>query len=185
MSSAPYCQTPPKKNQIAAVAHTGEILTRCSQTIATHSYLHVETACHWFSQNWVGGRVAIALVHLRGARKFQCAVCWFWICKSQLLQKHFKIRSLSAFAFETITLRNFKKKKYEANASVKRDIVNTTKQLMSSKLAMKMLGERWSSKGVVLLVQTVWYVNSWNYSKKLTYSVSFWVGLHGAKSSGH
>ena len=37
----------PKKNQIAAVTHTGGILTRCSHTIATRrSHLHVETTCH-------------------------------------------------------------------------------------------------------------------------------------------
>ena len=39
-------QTRPQKNQIAAVTHTGEILTRCSHTVATRrSHLHVETAC--------------------------------------------------------------------------------------------------------------------------------------------
>ena len=49
---------------------------------------------------------------------------------------------LSAFAFETITLRNFEKKMREANASVKRNIGNTIKQLISLKLALKMQGER-------------------------------------------
>ena len=59
--SARYRQTRPPKNQIAAVTHTGEILTRCSHTIATTwSHSHVETACQCFSQNRVGGRVAIA-----------------------------------------------------------------------------------------------------------------------------
>ena len=67
---------------------------------------------------------------------------------------------LSAFAFETITLQNFEKKMYEANASAKRNTVNTIKQLISLKLAMKMQGERRSSKGGVLLVQDVWYVNT-------------------------
>ena len=99
--------------------------------------------------------------------------------------KALQMLSLSGFAFETITLRNFEKKLYEANASVKRNRVNAIKQLMSLKLAVKMQGERWSSKGGVLLVQNVWYINVWNYSKKLTYSVSFWVGLDGARWSGH
>ena len=56
--------------------------------------------------------------------------------------KALQMRRLSAFAFETITLRNFEKKMYEANASLKQNTVNTIKQLMSSKLAMKMQGER-------------------------------------------
>ena len=34
ISSARYRQTRPQKNQIAAVIHTGEILTRFSHTIA-------------------------------------------------------------------------------------------------------------------------------------------------------
>ena len=43
--SARYRQTRPQKNQIAAVAHTGKILTRFSHKIATRrSHLHVETA---------------------------------------------------------------------------------------------------------------------------------------------
>ena len=37
--------------------------------------------------------------------------------------KALQMRRLSAFAFETITLRNFEKKMYEANASVKRNRV--------------------------------------------------------------
>ena len=38
-------------------------------TVATRrSHLHVETACQWFSQNRVGGGVAIVLVYLHGAR---------------------------------------------------------------------------------------------------------------------
>ena len=56
--------------------------------------------------------------------------------------KALQMRGLSAFAFETMTLWNSKKKLYEANASVKRNAVDTIKQLMSSKLAMKMQGER-------------------------------------------
>ena len=56
--------------------------------------------------------------------------------------KALQMRRLSAFAFETITLRNLEKKLYEANASVKRKRVNTIKQLMSSKLAMKLQGEK-------------------------------------------
>ena len=56
--------------------------------------------------------------------------------------KALQMRRLSAFAFETFTLRNFKKQGYEAIASVKRNKMNTTKQLMSSKLAIKMQGER-------------------------------------------
>ena len=56
--------------------------------------------------------------------------------------KALQMRSLSAFAFETITLRNFEKKLYEANESEKRNTGNTIKQLISIKLAMKMQGER-------------------------------------------
>ena len=56
--------------------------------------------------------------------------------------KALRTRSLSAFAFETITLRNFEKKLYEANASVKRNTGNTIKQLILLKLAMKIQGER-------------------------------------------
>ena len=55
--------------------------------------------------------------------------------------KVLQMRRLSAFAFEAITLWNFEKKMNEANASVKRNTKNTTKQLMS-KLAMNMQGER-------------------------------------------
>ena len=65
--------------------------------------------------------------------------------------KALQMRSLSAFAFETITLRNFEKKLYEANASVKWNAGNTIKQLISLKLAMKMQDERWSSKRLKLL----------------------------------
>ena len=56
--------------------------------------------------------------------------------------KALQMRRLSAFAFETITLRNFEKKMDEANAGVKRNTGNTIKQLISLKLAMKMQGER-------------------------------------------
>ena len=56
--------------------------------------------------------------------------------------KALQMRRLSAFAFETITLRNFEKKMREANAGVKRNTGNTIKQLISLKLAMKMQGER-------------------------------------------
>ena len=56
--------------------------------------------------------------------------------------KALQMPRLSAFAFEAITLWNFEKKMNEANASVKRNTKNTIKQLMSSKLAMKMQGER-------------------------------------------
>ena len=58
---------------------------------------------------------------------------------------------LSAFAFETIMLRNFEKKMREANASVKRNTGNTIKQLISLKLALKTQGERWSTKRLKLL----------------------------------
>ena len=54
--------------------------------------------------------------------------------------KALQMRSLLAFAFETITLRNFEKKLYEANASVKRNTGNTFKQLILLKLAMKIQG---------------------------------------------
>ena len=56
--------------------------------------------------------------------------------------KPLQTRRLSAFAFETIKLWNFETKMCDANASVKRNTVNTIKQLISSKLAMKMQGER-------------------------------------------
>ena len=56
--------------------------------------------------------------------------------------KALQMSRLSAFAFETITIRNFENKMYEANASVKRNRENTIKQLISLKLAMKMEGER-------------------------------------------
>ena len=56
--------------------------------------------------------------------------------------KALQMRSFSAFVFETITLRNFEQKLYEANASVKRNTRNTIEQLISLKLAMKMQGER-------------------------------------------
>ena len=69
--------------------------------------------------------------------------------------KALQMRRLSAFAFETITLWNFEKKIYEANASAKRNTVNTIKHLISFQLAMKMQGEKRSSKGGVLLVQDV------------------------------
>ena len=56
--------------------------------------------------------------------------------------KALQMHRLSAFAIETITLWNFEKKMYEVNASVKRKTVNTIKQLISLKLALKMDGER-------------------------------------------
>ena len=56
--------------------------------------------------------------------------------------KALQMRSVSAFAFETITHRNFEKKMNEANASVKQNTGNAIEQLMSLKLAMKMQGER-------------------------------------------
>ena len=65
--------------------------------------------------------------------------------------KALQMRRLSAFAFETITLRNFEKKLYKANASVKRNTGNTIEQLILLKLAMKMQGERWSTKRLKLL----------------------------------
>ena len=56
--------------------------------------------------------------------------------------KVLQMRRLSAFTFETITLRNFENKMREANAGVKRNTGKTIKQLISLKLAMKMQGER-------------------------------------------
>ena len=56
--------------------------------------------------------------------------------------KALQMRRLSAFAFETITLRNFEQKLYEANAGLKRNTGNTIEQLISLKLAIKMQGER-------------------------------------------
>ena len=56
--------------------------------------------------------------------------------------KALQMRRLSAFAFETFTLRNFEKKMRKANTGVKRNTGNTIKQLISLKLAMKMQGER-------------------------------------------
>ena len=52
--------------------------------------------------------------------------------------KALQMHHLSALAFETITLRNFEKKMYEANGSVKQNKVNTIKQPIPPKLAMKM-----------------------------------------------
>ena len=92
----------------------------------------------WLSQNPVDGRVAIALVQLHGAR-----------LQKPTAAKALQMRSLSAFAFETFTLWNFEKKLYEANASVKRNAGNTIKQLISLKVAMKVQGETYSSKGGV------------------------------------
>ena len=43
------------------------------------------------------------------------------------LAKALQMRRLSAFAFETIRLRNFEKEMYEANASAKRNTLNTIK----------------------------------------------------------
>ena len=71
---------------------------------------------------------------------FKARLASFEFAKANCL-KAFQMRRLPAFAFETITLRNFKKKMYEANASVKRNSVNTIKQLISLKLAKKMQGE--------------------------------------------
>ena len=62
--------------------------------------------------------------------------------KKPTAAKALQMHRLSAFAFETITLRNFEKKMREANAGVKRNTRNTIKQLISLKLAMKMQGER-------------------------------------------
>ena len=56
--------------------------------------------------------------------------------------KALQMRSFSAFAFETITLRNFQQKLYEDNANAKRNTGNTIEQLISLKIAMKMQGER-------------------------------------------
>ena len=149
--SARYRQTRPQKTQIAGFTHTDEILTRRSHTIATgRSHLHVETACR---RSLVP--VILAESSQRGQRKgryrsgllTRCEI----VSKRSLLvlnlqkltaAKALQMRRLSAFAFETITLRNFEKKMYKANASAKRNTVNTIKQLMSLKLAMKMQGER-------------------------------------------
>ena len=171
-----YRQTRPQKNQIAAVTHTGEVLTQRLYTVATRrSHLHVETACQWFSQN-----PSLRKSRYRTGLLTRCEI----VSKRCLLvlnlqkptaAKALQMHRLSGFAFEKITLQNFKKKMYKANASVNRNRVNTIKQLISSKLAMKMQGERLSSKGGVLLVQTVRYVNAWNYSKEYTYSVLFCI----------
>ena len=56
--------------------------------------------------------------------------------------KALQMRSWSAFAFQTITLRNYEKKLNETNASVKRNTGNSIKQLISLKLAMEMQDER-------------------------------------------
>ena len=104
----------------------GEISTRCSHSIATRrSHLLVETACQRFSLNRVGRRVATALVYLHGARYFQSAAFLFLNLQKPTAAKALQMRLLSAFAFETITLWNFEKKMYEANASVKRNTVDT------------------------------------------------------------
>ena len=67
------------------------------------------------------------------------------------------MRRLSAFAFETITLRNFEKKMSETKAGVKRNTGNTIKQLISLKLAMKMQGERWSTERLKLLKKAYFF----------------------------
>ena len=80
----------------------------------------------------------ISVATLRGAVHQQQRAAAYAALLPSLLQ----MRRLSAFAFETITLRNFEKKMREANASVKRNTGNTIKQLISLKLALKMQGER-------------------------------------------
>ena len=147
--------------------------------------LHIKTASQWFSPNQVGGRVAIGRVHVHDARySFKARLASFEFAKANCRKRTSSVQ-LVRFCIWNNHASEFWKKIVWTNASVKRNRVNTIKQLMSLKLAIKMLGERWSSKGGVLLVQNVWYVNAWNYSKKLTYSVSSWVGLDGAKSSVH
>ena len=65
-----------------------------------------------------------------------------WNLQQPSAAKAIQMRSLSAFASETITLRNFEKKLYEANASVKQNRVNTIKRPISLKLPVKMQRER-------------------------------------------
>ena len=72
---------------------------------------------------------------------FKALLAGFEFAKATCRIKALQMHRLSASAFEPITLRNFEKKLYEANASVKRNTVNIIKQLMSSKLAMKMKDE--------------------------------------------
>ena len=95
-----------------------------------------------------------------------------WICKSQLLQMHFKCAACQLLHLKQSRFGILKAQLYEADASVKQNTRNTIKQLISFKLAMKMQGERWSTKRLKLL-------------EKLLYSVSFCVSLGGAESSGH
>ena len=109
--------------QLAEVTYTFRLRASDSRQIESAKDL----LSHWFTYAVLDSFKA----RLAG---FEFAI----LTAAKALQK----RSLSAFAFETITLRNFEKKMNEANASVKRNRVNTIKQLMSLKLAMKMQGER-------------------------------------------
>ena len=64
--------------------------------------------------------------------------------------KVLQMRSLSAFAFQTITLGNFEKKLYEASASVKRNTGNTicgVKELIMFSACKCCNHQRWSPRG--------------------------------------
>ena len=92
----------------------------------------------------MGGRVAIVLVHLHDTRSEIVSKRSLLVLNLQkpTAAKVLQMRSLSAFAFETIMLWDVEKKLYKAYANVKQNIGNTIKQLISLKLAMKMQGER-------------------------------------------
>ena len=62
---------------------------------------------------------------------------------------------LSAFAFEAITLWIFEKKLYEANASVKRNTLNTIKAANVVKTCSENARSKMKQKGGVLLEQDV------------------------------
>ena len=86
---------------------------------------------------------------------FKARLAGFAFAKANCCEE-LQTRRLSAFAFETISLRCFEKKIYTyiACASAKRNTVNT-KQLILLKLAMKMQGKRRSSKSGVRVVKDV------------------------------
>ena len=110
--------------QLAEVTYTLRLRASDSRKIESAE----ESLSHWFTYTVQDS--------------FKARLAGFEFAKKPTAAKALQMRRFSAFAFETIKLRNFEKKLYEANASVKRNRVNTIKQLMSLKLAMEMQGEK-------------------------------------------
>ena len=54
--------------------------------------------------------------------------------------KALQMRSLSAFVFETITLRNLEKNLYEANASVKRNTSSSSSSFFIARFSVRVAG---------------------------------------------